>query len=290
LLSEAAGIAAKLIAHLHRCHAIIDLEIAGSFRRRRETVGDLDVVASADKCEPCMRQLKSFPDVTKVAGSGESKTTVLLKRGLQVDLRVVPPRSFGAALLYSTGGKAHNIRLRRIAQDLGLLLNEYGLFRDQKMIASRTEEELYKALSLPWIARELREDRGEIEAAAAGHLPRLITRGDLRGDLHSHSTYTDGRATIEEIARGARRLGLEYLAITDHSRRVAMAHGLTPARLGAGGRRSTGSRADSEASRCSEESKSTFSTMAPWILPGDALVGLDWVVANGAARTQPPRV
>ena len=185
LLAEATAIASKLTAHLARCHTIIELKIAGSFRRRRETVGDLDVVASADDCEPCMKQLESFPDVAKVAGSGATRTTVLLKSGLQVDLRVVSPKSLGAALLYSTGAKAHNIRLRRIAQNLGLLLNEYGLFRGRKMIASRTEEELYQALSLPWIAPELREDRGEIEVAAAGQLPRLIARKDLRGDLHS---------------------------------------------------------------------------------------------------------
>ena len=228
LFSEAAAIASKLLEHMRKCRAIDDVAIAGSFRRCRETVGDLDVVVSARDREPCLKQFKSFPDVGKVAGSGETKTTVMLKSGLQVDLRVVAPESFGAALLYSTGSKAHNIHLRRIAQDLGLLLNEYGLLRDKKMIAAaRTEEEVYKALSLPWIAPELREDRGELEAAATGRLPKLITRRDLRGDLHSHSTYTDGRASIEDMAQRARDLGLDYLAITDHSRRVTMAHGLT---------------------------------------------------------------
>ena len=231
LYPEAAAIADRLVAHLRKSKAIKDLEVAGSFRRKRETVGDLDVVVSATDYEPCMRQLKSFAEVTRVLLSGETKATVVLKSGLQVDLRVVPADSFGAALLYSTGSKAHNIHLRRIAQGMGLLLNEYGLFRDKEMVAGKSEEEVYKVLKLPWIAPELREDRGELEAATDRRLPTLITRDDLRGDLHTHSTYTDGRSSIEEMARRARELGLEYFAVTDHSRRVAMAHGLDAARL-----------------------------------------------------------
>ncbi|HTR60155.1 MAG TPA: DNA polymerase/3'-5' exonuclease PolX [Candidatus Binataceae bacterium] len=231
LYPEAAAIADRLVAHLRKSKAIKDLEVAGSFRRKRETVGDLDVVVSATDYEPCMRQLKSFAEVSRVLLSGETKVTVVLKSGLQVDLRVVPANSFGAALLYSTGSKAHNIHLRRIAQGMGLLLNEYGLFRDKEMVAGKSEEEVYKVLKLPWIAPELREDRGELEAATDRRLPTLITRDDLRGDLHTHSTYTDGRSSIEEMARRARELGLEYFAVTDHSRRVAMAHGLDAARL-----------------------------------------------------------
>jgi len=231
LYPEAVAMADRLVAHLRKSKAIKDLEVAGSFRRKRETVGDLDVVVSATDYEPCMRQLKSFAEVTRVLVSGETKATVVLKSGLQVDLRVVPADSFGAALLYSTGSKAHNIHLRRIAQGMGLLLNEYGLFRDKEMVAGKSEEEVYKVLKLLWIAPELREDRGELEAAIAGRLPKLITRGDLRADLHTHSTYTDGRSSIEEMARRARELGLEYFAVTDHSRRVAMAHGLDAGRL-----------------------------------------------------------
>ena len=231
LYPEAAAIADRLVAHLRKSKAIKDLEVAGSFRRKRETVGDLDVVVSATDYEPCMRQLKSFAEVSRVLLSGETKVTVVLKSGLQVDLRVVPANSFGAALLYSTGSKAHNIHLRRIAQGMGLLLNEYGLFLDKEMVAGKSEEEVYKVLKLPWIAPELREDRGELEAATDRRLPTLITRDDLRGDLHTHSTYTDGRSSIEEMARRARELGLEYFAVTDHSRRVAMAHGLDAARL-----------------------------------------------------------
>lgn len=230
-LPEAALVASEVVAHLRSCRAIQALEVAGSFRRRCETVGDLDIVVAADDYAPCMERFKSFPEVAKVIGSGETKTTALLRSGLQVDLRVVEPSSFGAALMYFTGSKAHNIHLRRIAQGLGLLLNEYGLFRDSKVVASATEEAVYKALHLPWIPPELREDRGEIESASEGHLPKLIELKDLRGDLHTHSTWTDGRNSIEEMARKARTAGLEYFAITDHSRRVSMAHGLDPARL-----------------------------------------------------------
>lgn len=231
LYVEAARIAARLIEHLRQCRGIKELEVAGSFRRRRETVGDLDVVASASNAAAAMKQFTSFPDIRQVAGAGETKTTVILRSGLQLDLRVVAPQSFGAALAYFTGSKAHNIHLRRIAQSRGLLLNEYGLFRGESAVAGRTEEEIYRALGLPWIAPELREDRGEVEAAAANRLPVLISRADLRGDLHAHSTYTDGRSSIEEMARAAQEIGLKYLAITDHSRRVAMAHGLDPKRL-----------------------------------------------------------
>jgi len=231
LYAEAARIAARIIEHLRQCNAIKELEVAGSFRRRRDTIGDLDVVAAASDSEPAMKQFTSFPEIKQVVGAGETKTTVVLRSGLQVDLRVVPTRSFGAALAYFTGSKAHNIHLRRIAQGRGLLLNEYGLFRGKSVVAGKTEEEIYRALGLPWIAPELREDRGEIEAAAAGNLPVLINRGDLRGDLHAHSSYTDGRSSIDEMARAAEAIGLKYLAITDHSRRVAMAHGLDPKRI-----------------------------------------------------------
>jgi DNA polymerase (family 10) len=280
LCSEAEMIASKLIAHLRKCRAIGELEIAGSFRRRSETVGDLDVVASAADSEPCMKQLKSFPDVAEVLGSGATKTTVVLKSGLQVDLRVVPPPSFGAALLYFTGSKAHNIHLRRIAQEFGLLLNEYGLFRGKKTVAAKSEEEVYRALKLPWITPELREDRGELEAASEGRLPKLIARRDLRGDLHTHSTYTDGRSSIEEMVRRAREIGLEYVAITDHSRRVTMAHGLTPARLREQRR---------EIERIAGRLKGITLLRGIEVdilddgkldLPDDALAELDWVVAS----------
>ena len=231
LYAEATRIAAQIEAHLRKCAAVREFELAGSFRRRRETIGDLDAVASSADAAAVMKHFTAFAGITQVIASGETKTSVVLKGGLQVDLRVVPAKSFGAALTYFTGSKTHNVHLRRLAQARGLLLNEYGLFRGRAAVAGRTEEEIYRALGLSWMPPELREDRGEIEAAASGKLPKLIERKNLRGDLHSHSLYTDGHASIEEMVRQARASGLEYLAITDHSRRLAMAHGLDPARL-----------------------------------------------------------
>ncbi len=231
LYAEATRIAAQIEAHLRKCTAVREFELAGSFRRRRETIGDLDAVAASADSAAVMKHFTAFAGITQVIASGETKTSVVLKGGLQVDLRVVPAKSFGAALTYFTGSKTHNVHLRRLAQARGLLLNEYGLFRGKAAVAGRTEEEIYRALGLSWMPPELREDRGEIEAAASGKLPKLIERKNLRGDLHSHSLYTDGHASIEEMVRQARASGLEYVAITDHSRRLAMAHGLDPARL-----------------------------------------------------------
>ncbi len=193
LYSQAAIITTALLAHLRKCRAIEELEVAGSFRRRRETIGELDVVAAASHPEAVMKQLTSFPAVARVIGNGETKTTVVLKDGLQVDLRVVPRASFGAALAYFTGSKTHNIHLRRIAEERGLLLNEYGLFRGESIVAGKTEEQVYRAFKLPWIAPEIREDRGEIEAASSGALPTLVERTDLRGDLHTTLNVRRGR-------------------------------------------------------------------------------------------------
>ncbi len=280
LYAEAMRIAAQIEAHLRKCTAIREFELAGSFRRRRETIGDLDAVAAAADCAAVMKHFTAFPGVTQVIGSGETKTSVVLKGGLQVDLRVVPAKSFGAALTYFTGSKSHNVHLRRIAQARGLLLNEYGLFRGAAVVAGRTEEEIYRALGLSWMPPELREDRGEIEAAASGKLPKLIERKNLRGDLHTHSLYTDGHASIEDMARQARQSGLEYVAITDHSRRLAMAHGLDPERL-------REQRREIERIRKKLSGISLLQGIEVDILddgrldlPADALSKLDWVVAS----------
>jgi DNA polymerase (family 10) len=228
---EAALIASSLTTHMRKCEEVERIEVAGSYRRRRETVGDLDLLVIATSPERVMRQFSAFPDVAQALGSGETRAGVVLRNGLQVDLRIVPEKSCGAALVYFTGSKAHCVHLRRMAQLRGFLLNEYGLFRNDEALAGETEEQVYQALGLGWIPPELREERGEIEAAAAGHLPALLTRSELRGDLHTHSTYTDGRASIEQMARRARDCGLEYFAVTDHSRRLTMVHGLDPERL-----------------------------------------------------------
>jgi DNA polymerase (family X) len=280
LYSEAEGVAASLVEHLRGCRAIEQLEVTGSFRRRRETIGDLDVLAAASNSEAVMDRFVAFPAVAQVAAKGDTRSAVVLKSGLQIDMRVVPRASFGAALAYFTGSKPHNIHLRRIAQVRGLLLNEYGLFRGESIVAGRTEEQVYRALGLPWIPPELREDRGEIEAAASRSLPELITRDDLRGDLHMHSTYTDGRSSILDMVQSARDSGLRYIAITDHSRRLAMAHGLDRARL-------------HEQTREIERLRKQFTdiTILRGIeldilddgsldLPDDVLAELDWVVAS----------
>ncbi len=221
----------EIAAALGRIAGVRQVAIAGSIRRRRETVGDADLLAVARTPAAVTRAFVALPEVERVLGRGDTKASVLLTGGLQVDLRVVPAPSFGAALLYFTGSKAHNVALRQIALKRGLKLNEYGLFRGTRRIAGRTEEELYAALGLAWIPPELREDQGEIAAAEAGTLPRLIEPEDLRGDLQTQTDWTDGADSIEAMARAAAALGLEYIAITDHTQSLAMTRGSDAAKL-----------------------------------------------------------
>jgi DNA polymerase (family 10) len=205
--------------------------VAGSYRRRRDTVGDLDVLVTAEDGAAVGDKLLRYENVAEVLAHGPTRTTVVLRSGLQVDIRAVPEQSYGAALLYFTGSKAHNIALRALANERGWKLNEYGLFAGKRRIAGISEEDVYGKLSLPFIEPELREDRGEIAAATANQLPHLVTLADIRGDLHVHSDWTDGTAPIATMAAAAQARGYEYIALTDHSHRVAMAHGLDPARL-----------------------------------------------------------
>ncbi|MDP2810772.1 MAG: DNA polymerase/3'-5' exonuclease PolX [Rhodocyclaceae bacterium] len=230
-LATAAQYAGSLVAWLTGAHGVARVEMAGSYRRCRETVGDLDILVIADSDSDVMARFVAYDEVAEVLSHGPTRASVVLKSGLQVDLRVVEAAAYGAALCYFTGSRAHNIALRRLAQEQGLKLNEYGVFRGRQRIGGASEESVYGALGLPWIAPELREDRGEIAAARAGRLPRLVQLADLRGDLHVHTTATDGHHTLEEMALAARALGFSYLAITEHSRRLAMAHGLDPRRL-----------------------------------------------------------
>jgi DNA polymerase (family 10) len=233
-LAVAAQYAARLLAHLQQAPGIERLQAAGSLRRCRDTVGDIDLLATVGDAAagPAVcRHFTAYPDVAQVLEQGDTRASVRLKSGLQVDLRVVPSASFGAALMYFTGSKAHNIRLRTLAIERGLKLNEYGLFEGRRAVAGATEEAVFAALGLAFIPPELREDRGEIEAARKGTLPRLVELGDLRGDLHAHTTWSDGSASLEDMARAAQDHGLQYLAISEHSRRLTMAHGLDPARL-----------------------------------------------------------
>ena len=230
-LAVAAQYADALVEYLRHGPQVSEAIAAGSLRRARETVGDVDLLVIAPDGAAAVRHFTAYPEVREVLQAGDTKASIVLKSGLQVDLRVVPPASHGAALMYFTGSKAHNIRLRNLALDRGLKLNEYGLFKDKRPIGGATEEEVYKALGLPWIAPELREDRGEIEAAKKRALPHLIERGDLRGDMHAHTNWSDGTASLEKMAEAAREHGLQYVAISEHSQRLTVAHGLDPVRL-----------------------------------------------------------
>ncbi len=212
------------------------IAIAGSLRRYRETIGDVDLLVASSASAPIMDALARAPSVERVLAHGETKTSVIVARGLQIDLRVVPPDSWGAALVYFTGSKEHNVRLRGHALKKKLLLNEYGLYRvgaegRGQEIAARTEEEIYAALGMDWIPPELREDRGEIDAALAHALPALVTVDDIRGDLHTHTNWTDGRDTLADMARRARGKGYAYLAVTDHSPGLGMTNGLGAERI-----------------------------------------------------------
>jgi DNA polymerase (family 10) len=231
--ADADTIVHELRAHLQSTPGLKQLEVAGSYRRGRETVGDLDLLVDAADHKPVMDRLAEYFGVKDVIARGDTKMSVRLDSGLQVDLRVVPAESFGAALQYFTGSKDHNVILRGMAKDRGLKINEWGVFPVDKegnetgpSIAGRTEEQVYKAMDLPCFPPEIREAREEFQWAAAGKLPKLIELRDLRGDLHMHTSATDGKNTIREMAAAAQALGLEYIAITDHSKRVTMARGL----------------------------------------------------------------
>lgn len=226
LHSVARRYAEPLVAWLRDTPGVDRVVVAGSYRRGKETVGDLDILVTVRGNSPVMQRFTEYDEVADVVSRGTTRSTVYLRCGLQVDLRVVEQASFGAALHYFTGSRAHNIAIRHLGQQRGLKINEYGVFRGERRIAGESEESVYASVDLPWIPPELREARGEIEAAREGRLPRLIERADLRGDLHCHTRATDGTASIKAMARAAREAGLEYLAITDHSRRLTVAHGL----------------------------------------------------------------
>jgi len=230
-LAVAAQYADALTAFLRAIPGVEQVTVAGSFRRMRETVGDLDILVTAAADSPVMQRFTAYDEVTDVLSAGTTRASVILKSGLQVDLRVVDAKSYGAALCYFTGSKAHNIAIRRIAQHLGLKINEYGVFRGSERIAGEDEVSVYQSVGLPYIPPELREDRGEIEVAHGGRLPNLVEFADLRGDLHAHTRATDGHDSLLDMALAARALGLQYLAITEHSRHLTVAHGLDPLQL-----------------------------------------------------------
>lgn len=232
-ISTAEDFGAPLVRFLRTTPGVRDVVIAGSYRRRKDTVGDLDILATSDEGAVVTDRFVHYDEVSEVLAHGPTRATVLMGGGLQVDLRVVPEESFGAALVYFTGSKAHNIALRGLAQDKGLKINEYGVFRGKARIAGRTEAEVYAAVGLPLIPPELREDRGEIAAGFKHSLPRLVEMSDIRGDLHVHTRASDGKNTLEEMVEAAAALGYEYLAIADHSQHATVANGLDAGRLSA---------------------------------------------------------
>lgn len=224
LLDVAMNLAEEVVAELSAVTGCQRCTYAGSLRRYRETIGDVDILAAGDDSAPIMAALKNLSLTGEVIASGEKKTSIRTTKGLQVDLRVVPPQAWGAALQYFTGSQAHNVRTREIAVHAGLKLSEYGLFEVEtgKLVVSETEEEVYHRLGLQWVPPTLREDRGEIEAAARGELPRLVGEDDLRGDLHTHTNLTDGVSTVEEMVAAAAERGYRYYAVTDHAPNLAM--------------------------------------------------------------------
>ncbi|MBI5782911.1 MAG: DNA polymerase/3'-5' exonuclease PolX [Gammaproteobacteria bacterium] len=247
-LAVAAQYAEPLKKYLEKTPGVDQVMLAGSYRRCKETVGDIDILVSLKTADDVqgrtsaagdrmsgaakvMDRFVAYDEVRDINAKGSTRATVILQSGLQVDVRVMDNDCFGAALQYFTGSKAHNIEIRRLAQERKLKISEYGVFKGKRRIAGDTEESVYRAVGLPWIAPELRENRGEIEAARAGKLPKLVERADLKGDLHAHTKATDGHDTLREMAEAARGQGLEYLAITEHSRRLTVAHGLDPQRL-----------------------------------------------------------
>jgi DNA polymerase (family 10) len=230
-LAVAARYAESLVAYLESASGVEKVDVAGSYRRARETVGDLDILVAAADGRGVIRHFVAYEEVETILSQGSTRATVLLQSGLQVDLRVVAAESYGAALYYFTGSRAHNIAVRRIAQQQGLKLNEYGIYRGRQRIAGVSEAEMFAAIGLPYIAPELRENRGEIEAAHAGLLPKLVELKDLRGDLHAHTRASDGHESLRGMADAAAERGLEYLAITEHSKRLTVAHGLDSKRL-----------------------------------------------------------
>ncbi len=231
LLGYALPAALEMESRLKSLKFVNDASIAGSLRRMKETIGDIDILATSKDAAKVMKFFTGMPDVARILAKGDTKSSVILKGGLQVDLRVVKPESYGAALQYFTGSKEHNVVLRGIAARKGLKVNEYGVFRGSRKIAGRAESEVYRSLGMPFIEPELRENRGEIEAALKHQLPKLIGYGSIKGDFHAHTKHSDGSGSVEEIVAAAKKLGYEYIAITDHSKSERIAHGLSEEKM-----------------------------------------------------------
>lgn len=233
-IAEAAVIADGVIAYLSKAPGIARVSAAGSLRRMKETVGDIDILACGRDGEAIIRHFVRNPDTLRVLAEGDTKGSIVVRAGAierQVDLRIVAEKEYGAALLYFTGSKAHNIKLRGLAKQRGLKISEYGVFRGAKRLAGREEEDCYRVLGMPWIPPEMREDRGEVELAGEGRLPRLVKAADIKGDLHVHTRASDGNLSLAEIVELARKMGYSYVAICDHSQAAKYARGLAADRL-----------------------------------------------------------
>jgi DNA polymerase (family 10) len=288
LLGGAWPVALALAEHIRKVPGVHQVENAGSFRRRKETVGDLDLLVTGGSPAKVMQAFTTYPDVAEVLGQGETKSSVRLRNGLQVDLRLVPTESFGAALLYFTGSKEHNIELRRIAIERGFSLNEYGLTRGQRTEAGRTEEEVYAALGLKWIPPELREATGEIELARFYHLPVLIEEEDLVADLHMHTDRSDGRDTLETMVRAARDRGYRYCAITEHSKSLTVARGFDEARVKRSAEEIAAMRRKFPDIRILHGLEVDILADGSLDLEDDGLAMLDWVIVSLHSRLDQP--
>ena len=231
LLAEALPLVEEIEKRLKKVKGVKKLSVAGSLRRKKETIGDVDILVVAEDPEKVMNEFMKLPGVIKVWGRGKTKSSIRLDKGIDVDLRVIDEKFFGSALQYFTGSKEHNIALRKIAIDLNFKLNEYGIFRGKKFVAGRDEKEVYQILKMEWIPPELRENRGEIELAQKKKLPKLIELKDIKGDLHCHTKWNGGANSIEEMANTAINLGYQYLGISDHTKFLKIEHGLDEKKL-----------------------------------------------------------
>ena len=290
--SKGDELASSIGDHMMQCEAISQMQWAGSYRRGKETVGDLDLLAVANDRNAAMDHFEAFPARTQTIGRGETKISIRVANSFQVDMRLVEEDQFGAALQYFTGSQAHNIHVRKIAKEKGLKINEYGVFRidDDSRLAGETEQDVYKSIGMPWIEPELREDRNEFQWASSNDFPTLIEAEDIIGDLHMHTTATDGKASITEMADAAIDRGLQYIAITDHSQRVTMAGGLDPDRLRAQWQRIDEIRGDYEGRLTILKGiECDILENGKLDLPDDCLAEADWVLASVHYGQKQPR-
>ncbi len=287
--AEADVVVQTVLSYIKQCPAVQQVEAAGSYRRGKDTVGDLDMLVVATDVNRVMDHFGKFPGVSGLLGRGETKMSIRLESGLQVDLRIVPTESFGAALQYFTGSKEHNVILRGLAKNQGLKINEYGVYRGEQSIAGRSEAEVYATLNLPPFPPEMREGRREFDWAAKGELPKLVQLSDIAGDLHMHTTESDGKNSLAEMVAAAQARGLKFIAITDHSKRVSMARGLDGARLRQQWREIDAINQRLDGFLVLKGVECDILERGGMDLPDDVLAEADWVVASVHYGQKQPR-